>query len=131
MATSSLKNPVHTYTQEGDYVITLVVEDQGGYFGDKNMYTRMILHSQTPISQLMDYQSRRVDHTNQRVQFSAFEPRITSGQSSIFHGTGETGVLSGIGLYEVSHVGGWWARALLIPRIVCQRWVPVLKNGFS
>ena len=73
---SSLKNPVHTYTQEGDYVITLVVEDQGGYFSETKSWDVSVNDTSQPVPDIsvdgLPIQEELIVQTNQRVQFSAF-----------------------------------------------------------
>ena len=107
---SSLKNPVHTYTQEGDYVITLVVEDQGGYFSEPKSWEISVNDTSQPVPDIsvdgLPIEEELVVQTNQRVQFSAFGTSDNVPVNRLFFswnwGDGDT--VSGVGLYEVSHL---------------------------
>ena len=107
---SSLKNPVHTYTQEGDYVITLIVEDQGGYFSETKSWDVSVSDTSQPVPDIsvdgLPIQEELIVQTNQRVQFSAFGTSDNVPVSRLFFswnwGDGDTE--SGVGLYEVSHL---------------------------
>ena len=106
---SSLKNPVHSFTEEGDYVITLLVKDQGGYFSESRSWEISVNDTSDPIPEIsvdgLAIQDELVLQTNQRVQFSAFGTYDNVPVSKLFFswdwGDGSTN--SGIGLFEVGH----------------------------
>ena len=106
---SSLKNPVHSYMEEGEYHITLVVMDQGGYYSEAQTWNISVNDSSSPVPEIsverVVITGEMTFQTNQRIQFSASG---TSDNVPINHltfswdwGDGESD--SGVGLYEVGH----------------------------
>jgi len=107
---SSLKNPVHAYTKEGDYVITLVVEDHGGYLSETKSWDVSVNDTSQPVPEIsvdgVPIQEELIVRTNQRAQFSAFGTSDNVPISRLFFSWnwGDGNTESGIGLYEVSHM---------------------------
>ena len=72
---SSLKNPVHPFTKQGNYLIGLIVRDQGGFYSEPITWNISVNDTTPPIPQIsidgviMDG-SLEV-YTGQRIQFSA------------------------------------------------------------
>ncbi len=107
---SSLKNPVHSYIEEGSYVITLIVEDQGGYFSESKSWEVSVNDTSEPVPEIsvdgLSIQDELTVQTNQRVQFSAFGTSDNVPVSRLFFSWdwGDGVTESGIGMYEVGHL---------------------------
>ncbi|MBI88091.1 MAG: hypothetical protein CMB67_03570 [Euryarchaeota archaeon] len=109
-SSSSLKNPIHSYSTEGIFSVTLVVEDQGGYFSDSISWNISVNDNSSPIPEVSIDGIAIVDElviqTNQRVQFSAFGTTDNVPVEHLFFswdwGDGSTD--SGSGLFESSHM---------------------------
>jgi len=106
---SSLKNPIHSFTEEGNFIITLLVMDQGGYFSESESWTISVNDTSEPIPEIsvdgLSIQDELTVQTNQRVQFSAFGTSDNVPVDKLFFswnwGDGSTD--SGTGLFEVGH----------------------------
>ena len=106
---SSLKNPVHSFSDEGEYAITLVVQDQGGYYSNAISWNISVNDNSSPIAEIsidgLAIEGELTIQTGQRVQFSAFGTTDNVPISKLFFvwdwGDGSTD--SGIGLFEVGH----------------------------
>ena len=91
-------------------MITLVVEDQGGYFSESKSWEVSVNDTSQPIPDIsvdgVSILEELVVQTNQRVQFSAFGTSDNVPVSRLFFswnwGDGE--IESGVGLYEVGHL---------------------------
>ena len=106
---SNLKNPVHPYAQEGSYVITLIVQDQGGYYSESISWNISVNDNSTPVPEIaidgLAIEGELIIQTGQRVQFSSFGTTDNVPLSKLFFvwdwGDGSTD--SGVGLFEVGH----------------------------
>ena len=109
---SSLKNPVHSYSEVGDYVITLLVRDQGGYFSESISWGVSVNDTSEPIPEIavdgLAIQDGLTVQTNQRIQFSAFGTSDNVPNSELFFSWdwGDGSADSGTGLFEVGHSWG-------------------------
>ena len=106
---SSLKNPVHPFTNQGEYVITLIVRDQGGYYSEPISWNVSVNDNSTPNPEIsidgLQIVGELAVYTGQRVQFSAFGTVDNLPSSELFFtwewGDGTSD--SGKGLFEVGH----------------------------
>jgi len=106
---SSLKNPVHSYSEEGVFAITLLVMDQGGFFSESKSWEISVNDTSEPIPEIsvdgFSIDGELVVQTNQRIQFSAFGTLDNVPVSRLFFswdwGDGEEN--SGLGLFEIGH----------------------------
>lgn len=110
--TSSLKNPTHSYSEEGTYEISLLVRDQGGFFSESKSWIVSVNDSSQPIPEVsvdgFAIEGELVVQTNQRIQFSGFGTSDNVPANRLFFSWdwGDGSADSGIGLFEVSH---FWA----------------------
>ncbi len=106
---SSLKNPVHSFTEEGAYVITLIVRDQGGFFSESLSWQISVNDTSEPIPEIavdgLAIQQEITVQTNQRVQFSAFGTSDNVPVDKLFFSWdwGDGSSDSGIGIFEIGH----------------------------
>tara|TARA_B100000287_G_scaffold124366_2_gene116342 strand:+ start:10304 stop:14257 length:3954 start_codon:yes stop_codon:yes gene_type:complete len=109
-SSSSLKNPIHSYNTEGSFFITLVVEDQGGYFSDSISWNISVNDNSSPVPEVsidgLAIVDELVIQTNQRVQFSAFgtTDNVPVEQLFFFWDWGDGSTDSGTGLFESGHM---------------------------
>jgi len=72
---SGLKNPTHSYLNEGDYQVVLVVQDQGGYYSEPQSWNISVSDDSDPVPEIsvdgVVITDELVLLTDQRVQFSA------------------------------------------------------------
>ena len=107
--TSSLKNPVHSYSEEGDYVITLLVMDYGGFFSESKSWWISVNDTSEPVPEIsvdgLAIVGELVVQTNQRIQFSAFGTSDNVPVSRLFFSWdwGDGAAISGLGIFEVGH----------------------------
>ena len=106
---SSLKNPVHYFTEEGDYLITLIVRDQGGFFSEVISWDITVNDTSEPIPVIsvdgFAIQEELTVQTNQRVQFSAFGTSDNVPVDKLFFSWnwGDGASDSGTGQFEIGH----------------------------
>jgi len=106
---SSLKNPIHSFTEEGNYVITLLVMDQGGYFSESESWEISVNDTSEPIPEIsvdgLAIQDELTVQTNQRVQFSAFgtSDNVPVDKLLFSWDWGDGSTDTGTGLFEVGH----------------------------
>ena len=106
---SSLKNPVHSFTEEGDFVISLLVRDQGGFFSESISWEISVNDTSDPIPEIsvdgLTIQDGLTVQTNQRVQFSAFGTSDNVPVDKLFFSWdwGDGSSDSGTGLFEIGH----------------------------
>ena len=106
---SNLKNPVHYFTEEGDYVVTLQVRDQGGFFSESISWEISVNDTSEPIPEIavdgLAIQEELTVQTNQRVQFSAFGTSDNVPIDKLFFSWdwGDGSGNSGTGIFEIGH----------------------------
>ena len=106
---SSLKNPIHSFTEEGEYVVTLIVKDQGDFFSEAISWDISVNDTSDPIPEIsvdgLAIQEELTVQTNQRVQFSAFGTSDNVPVDKLFFSWdwGDGSSDSGIGIFEVGH----------------------------
>ena len=106
---SSLKNPIHSYVEQGEYTISLTVVDAGGYFSEIQTWNISVNDSSNPIPDIsiggISIDDELTINTNQRVQFSSFgtSDNVPIEQLSFQWDFGDGSIDSGVGLYEVGH----------------------------
>ncbi len=106
---SSLKNPMHPYTDEGVFFITLVVMDQGGHYSDSSTWNISVNDSSSPVPQItidgLIIMEDVTIQTNQRIHFSAYgtTDNVPVEQLTFTWDWGDGVVDSGVGLFEMSH----------------------------
>ena len=106
---SSLKNPVHYFTEEGDYPITLIVRDRGGFFSEAISWEISVNDTSEPIPVIsvdgFAIQEELTVQTNQRVQFSSFGTSDNVPVDKLFFSWnwGDGTSDSGTGLFEIGH----------------------------
>ena len=109
---SVLKNPIHSFLSEGEYVVTLTVVDRGGFFSDSINWGITVNDSSTPNPMItidgMQIMGEITIRTNQRVQFSAFGTTDNVPVDHLFFtwSWGDGSIDSGTGLFQVSHNWG-------------------------
>ena len=107
--TSNLKNPIHSYLDEGMFDVTLVVKDRGGFFSESTSWRIYANDSSAPIPEISVDGKNISDgltlKTNQRAQFSAIGTLDNLPISEILFTWewGDGDVDSGVGLYEIGH----------------------------
>tara|TARA_B100000131_G_scaffold94761_1_gene91694 strand:+ start:3133 stop:7341 length:4209 start_codon:yes stop_codon:yes gene_type:complete len=106
---SLLKNPIHSFLDEGAYVVSLIVVDRGGYFSDPISWEISVNDSTAPnpvisIDGIQITEEISVN-TNQRVQFSAFGTTDNVPVEGLFFtwSWGDGSFDSGKGLFQASH----------------------------
>ena len=106
---SSLKNPIHSFIEEGEYAISLTVLDNGGFFSDTLTLNISVNDSSYPMPEIsiggVPIGDELTIETNQRVQFSSFgtKDNVPIERLSFIWDYGDGSVDSGVGLYEVGH----------------------------
>ena len=106
---SSLKNPVHSFTEEGEYVITLLVRDHGGFFSETISWEIAVNDTSEPIPEIsidgLAIQEELTVQTNQRIQFSAFGTSDNVPVDKLFFSWnwGDGSSDSGTGIFEIGH----------------------------
>ena len=106
---SSLKNPIHSYTEEGEFFITLVVMDQGGYYSETQTWNISVNDFSTPVPVIsidgVVIAGELTIQTNQRIQFSAFgtSDNVPIERLTFSWDWGDGVVDSGVGLYGLGH----------------------------
>ncbi|HJM13372.1 MAG TPA: PKD domain-containing protein [Candidatus Thalassarchaeaceae archaeon] len=106
---STLKNPIHSYVEEGSYVISLVIVDQGGFFSDMQTWNLSVNDSSTPIPEIsiggIPILEEITVKTNQRIQFSSFgtSDNVPIDRLSFSWDWGDGTIDSGVGLFEIGH----------------------------
>ena len=106
---SSLKNPVHPFTKKGNYLISLIVKDQGGFYSEPITWNISVNDTTPPIPEI-SIDGVIIDgslevYTGQRIQFSAFGTldNVPVGQMFFSWDWGDGSSESGTGLFEVGH----------------------------
>ena len=106
---SSLKNPVHPFTKQGSYLISLIVRDQGGFYSEPITWNISVNDTTPPIPEI-SIDGVIIDgslevYTGQRIQFSAFGTLDNVPVSQMFFSWdwGDGSSESGTGLFEVGH----------------------------
>jgi|TARA_B110000211_G_scaffold70678_1_gene81822 PKD repeat protein len=106
---SNLKNPTHSYNNEGNYTITLIIKDQGGYFSESQTWDIFVNDSSTPDPIIsvegIEILDELIILTNQNIRFSAIktEDNVPINNMNYSWDWGDGGINSGIGLYEIDH----------------------------
>ena len=106
---SNLKNPIHSYLDEGLFNVTLVVRDRGGFYSESISW-RIFANDSSAPSPEVSVEGKNISEgltlkTNQRAQFSAIGTVDNLPISEIFFTWewGDGDVDSGLGLYEIGH----------------------------
>ena len=109
---SNLKNPIHSYLNEGIFSVTLVVEDRGGFYSESKSWNIFCNDSTAPVPEV-SVEGKNISEgltlkTNQRVQFSAIGTADNLPISEILFTWewGDGNVDSGVGLFEIGHQWG-------------------------
>ena len=108
-SSSGLKNPVHIYTEAGNYTITLTVEDIGGFYSETQSWTLTVADTTEPIPEIrvdgVTITDEVVLLTNQRVLFSARSTvdNVPHEQMEFTWNWGDGSDEGGQGLVETSH----------------------------
>ena len=106
---SRLKNPVHSYSEEGQYLVTLIIGDQGGYFSESASWNISVNDSSTPVPEIsidgLRIQNNLTIQTNQRIQFSSFGTTDNVPLELLYFSWdwGDGSFDSGVGLSEIGH----------------------------
>ncbi|MAI57403.1 MAG: hypothetical protein CML56_00185 [Rhodobacteraceae bacterium] len=106
---SRLKNPVHSFSGEGLFFITLIISDQGGYFSESVSWNISVNDSSTPIPEIsidgLRIQDNLTIQTNQRIQFSSFGTTDNVPLEMLYFSWdwGDGSFDSGVGLSEIGH----------------------------
>ena len=108
-SSSGLKNPVHIYTEAGNYTITLTVEDIGGFYSETQSWTLTVADTTEPIPEIRVDGVAIIDEvvllTNQRVLFSARSTvdNVPHEQMEFTWNWGDGSDEGGQGIVEASH----------------------------
>ena len=108
-SSSGLKNPVHIYTEAGNYTITLTVEDIGGFYSETQSWTLTVADTTEPIPEIrvdgVTITDEVVLLTNQRVLFSARSTvdNVPHEQMEFTWNWGDGSDEGGQGMVEGSH----------------------------
>jgi len=106
---SLLKNPIHSFLDEGTYIVSLIVVDRGGYFSDSINWEISVNDSTSPNPVIsidgVQITGEITIKTGQRVQFSAFGTTDNVPVQSLFFtwSWGDGSFDSGTGLFQTSH----------------------------
>ena len=106
---SGLKNPTQSYEEEGEYQITLIVRDQGGYYSEIQIWDILVNDTSTPIP-VISIEGIEIDEeitilTNQNIKFSALDTidNVPIERLNFTWDWGDGDVDSGEGYFEAYH----------------------------
>jgi len=106
---SGLKNPIHSFSQQGIYNISLLVLDQGGFYSEPQFWEIEVNDTSEPVTEISVEGSTISDElvllTNQRVLFSAENTidNVPHDQLNFTWNWGDGSAEGGLGLVEASH----------------------------
>ncbi len=106
---SNLKNPSYSYEIEGDYTITLIIKDQGGYYSELQSWDILVNDSSIPEPVISIDNVEILDtltiFTNQNIRFSAVNTidNVPLDKLNYSWNWGDGNIDFGTGLYEIDH----------------------------
>lgn len=106
---SGLKNPIHIYEEEGEYQITLIIQDQGGYYSGIQIWDVIVNDSSTPIPIItvagVDIEDEITILTFQNIRFSAINSldNVPLQRLNYTWNWGDGIIESGEGFFEAYH----------------------------
>lgn len=106
---SRLKNPTQSYSEEGEYQITLIVRDQGDYYSEIQIWD-IIVNDTTIPTPVVSIEGLEIDDeitifTNQNIKFSAIKTidNVPTEKLNFTWDWGDGDVETGEGNYEAYH----------------------------